>query len=769
MAAGFLAVALHLWFVMVQQHDAWARRSTENRWSFRSVPAQRGALLDRYGRQLAYDEPAMEVSLYYQRFRIYHPVGAAVHGATALAALQPQGAGTRYGYVEGALGPRAAAEHLLAMPARSFRRGWLPKEVASGLARYVTTVLSSCSNLPRRTVYTALREASAGERSIAVGDVLPVPRGELLAAFDESLASLRQLDADLWARHQERLLRAGLPPDDNAGLLAALDALRRHSLAGTRVSWEVEVTGEKETRFGSPIEEVRRTFDDDVPFLLAARLRAGVQRHPGVEVEPSTSRLYVDARRTALRSLLGSVADMDRAQPSPTWMAGHLERELPDEWLADFVPTGLASSDEEREWLQDEARERYQRALMLRERRGTSGLEAAFDDPLMGRLGMRLVETDSRRREHLLWSHLRVESGDDVALTLDLDLQRLAEQVARASQEQMAAMYVDQADRDLVKAAIAVVDARSGDVLAYGGWPIDGDAPRNVPGVFWSSSGAIGSVVKPFILVEQLESEALGRPHRAIAELNPCAGKYVFGNQRLGCGSAHGDSGRDPVEAIADSCNTFFFQCAEGFGEEGLARALRRFGLIAAADDDPFADCWQGTVKGLRIASPRMHGGTAVPLRAIGYGVEASPLSIARAYSVFATGFLPTLGLRLGEARQRVGFGHLQAELDVVREGLRRCVVAGTARHIRSLAQFEVHGKTGTAEVSSRDQNNAWFAGYLPWEGRDAQLCFCAVVYLVADKVHGGDAAGQMVASLLESMKAHPDLNPRYLRREAGR
>ena len=56
MAAGFFAVVLHLWFVMVHQHEDWARRSTENRWSFRSVPAQRGALLDRHGRVLAYDE-----------------------------------------------------------------------------------------------------------------------------------------------------------------------------------------------------------------------------------------------------------------------------------------------------------------------------------------------------------------------------------------------------------------------------------------------------------------------------------------------------------------------------------------------------------------------------------------------------------------------------------------------------------------------------------------------------------------------------------------
>jgi penicillin-binding protein 2 len=332
----------------------------------------------------------------------------------------------------------------------------------------------------------------------------------------------------------------------------------------------------------------------------------------------------------------------------------------------------------------------------------------------------------------------------------------------------MAAMHASEEDQKNVQAALAVIDARTGDVLAYAGAPV---VPGGrLPGLTWSKDGSIGSVVKPMVLVEQLESEAHNRPHRPIATLQPCAGKYAFGKQHLGCASAHGDSGRDPIEALADSCNTFFFQCAEGLGADGIDRALRRFGLREPSGaDDPFAACWQPSIRGLTMADPRLDQNWPVPMRAVGYGVQASPLAVARAYAAFATGALPTLGLDLGVDRPSVPFLHLASEIEVVRAGLAACVRTGTAREIRALREFEVFGKTGTAEVGKQDQNNAWFAGYLPSPGRDAQICFCAVIYWVRDQVHGGDAAGQMVGSLLEAMSLDPLLDARYLQRESGR
>ncbi|MEO6595724.1 MAG: penicillin-binding transpeptidase domain-containing protein, partial [Planctomycetota bacterium] len=618
---GFGIVLLHLWFVMVQNHELWTRRSHENRWSFRSVPSQRGALRDRQGELLAYDEPTMQLSLYYWRFRWRHPVGAAVHGATAWANSQVGGCGTTYSYFDGGLGPSAAARDLLDIPTRALQRRVLPKEEARDLANVATTVLSHCSGLSRKRVFAALRQAAQAGGAVAFGDVLATPRSELLAAFEQSLASLRRFDADVAASQRARSGGRSVP-DDHASLLDTLEFLRRASLRGDCVQW---VDKEGKQRTGSKLENVRRNFADHVPFELAAQLRIGAEQHPGLEVAPSIRRVQTEPEGSSLSALLGSVSLIDRALPDEEWFERHEERELPDGWLEDIVPTGSVATDEERDRLQQEAKQQYERALMLRERRGINGLEAAFDDALMGRLGMRFVEHDRQRREHLLWSHLQVQSGEDVAITIDLRLQHAAEQVVQVTQAKMAAKHADVRDRELVEAAIAVIDARTGDVLAYAGAPIVSRNARDVPGVVWPHNGAIGSVVKPFVLIEQLQSEAMGRPHRAIASLDACTGKMVFQNRVIRCSHAHGEAARDPVHAMAESCNAFFCQCGEGLGDSGLARALRRFGLLEPqGPDDPFAPCWQPWVRGLGVAQPRMRDEQGLAWRSVGYGVEAS-------------------------------------------------------------------------------------------------------------------------------------------------
>jgi cell division protein FtsI/penicillin-binding protein 2 len=763
-ASAFVVVVLNLWLLMVSDHEAWAARSDDNRWAFRSVPGRRGALLDRFGRELARDEPTTELAVHYVRFRIRHPVGAAVHGATTWARQQANRAGTTYDYGDGALGPATAVRELLAMPARTLAPRVLPKDVASVLATSVTTVLAGCSGLPRSRVFASLRHAARSGEGAAVGDAL-VPLGldrqALLVAFEQRLAALHRLEARCSTAARERPSH-GPAADDIPGLFATLEHLRRASLAKERVTWEED----GETKEGSLIEAVRRPFASDVPYEIAAELALAAELYAGIEVLPAAKRVRTVAPGTALQALLGGVAAIDKALPSREWLADLAEREMPDEWLADLAPPDVDGGDAAA--LRASMRERYSRELLQRERRGTSGIERAFDGELMGRLGLRFVEVDSRRREQVLWSHLRVAAGEAVQLTIDLDLQRLAEAAAVAARTRN--LHGDESTHDRIQAAIAIVDAATGDLLAYAGAPNASGSAAGIPGVVWSGNGALGSVVKPFVLVEQLQSESMGRPHAPLASLAACSGSFRYGGQTMGCGQAHYDAGRDPIEALAASCNLFFYQCALGLGDDGVARSLRRFGLAPTPADDPFTACWQPGIRGLPASRPRRDSEhTPLPKRAVGYGVEASPVDVARAYAALATGWLPTVALVPGP-RSRVPLDDVAGELELVRRGLRACVEHGTAKRLSLLAELGMHGKTGTAEVGSRDENNAWFAGWLP-PGGDAgvQLCCCAVVYWVEDGVHGGDAAGQLVVDVLQSLRADPVLQARYLAPEGGR
>lgn len=758
----FVVVAAHLWQVMVAEHRVWSRRSVENRWAFHSVPARRGAIQDRTGVQLAADEAVTELSLLYVRFRLRHPVGAAVHGATRWSNCLPQQGGTVYDYGDGMLGPEGAVRALLAMPAAVLRPRVLPRNTASELASAAVTVLTHGSGQTRARVFTALRQAAAADDGRCVGDVLSTPREQLLARFDRTWRELRDLDARLLRLASEQ---AGRPPgpDDPPGLVAMLESLRPRSLAGERVKWrepDPDDPAREIEREGSKVDEVRVVFARQVPFDIAAELRVDARNHAGIDVQPTFARRQAVAADSATAALIGVVDRIDRNLPDDEWMKALVDARLPDDWLADVeLPEELDGPDG-RERLGAATAEHYERATRRRERRGLSGIEREFNGTLTGRFGVRFAAHDSRRREQQMLEHLRVEAGKDVRLTLDLTLQRAAEAVAAAAHRRQA--FGDERDRVRTEAALAVVDARTGDVLAYAGAPVATPWVRNLAGIEWIGNGSIGSLVKPFVLVEQLKAEAMGWAHRPLGAFEACNGRN--------CGrNAHWDGGKDPVDALAESCNSFYYQAAIGLGEDGVGRALRRFGLGAPAAGDPYAACWQPAIAGIPAPPPaRDVARTALPQRAVGYGVEASPLHVARAYAGLATGFLPTLGLT-SQPRPRVPLDDVVGEMALAERGLRACVQTGTARRLRLLDELGVCGKTGTAEVGANGQNNAWFAGYLPPLGDEGvQLCFCAVVYWVQDEVHGGDAAGQLVVDFLEQIQRDAGLRRRFLA-ETGR
>lgn len=779
---GLVVVLIHLWFLMVQDHEVWARRSYKNRSAFRSVPSQRGRLIDRYGRDLAYDVPTTRASINYHRFRVYHVVGAAVHGASHWANLHSDTAGTAYTFHDGILGPRAAVRDLLSVSVRALRPGALDKKDFSQLVTYATTVLSVCSGLPRRTCYAAMRDASQDAVNIGIGDVLFMTRAELLASFEDRLNDLHQLNELFQEEQQKYNERLGRTTVDRT-LLESLERLRRWSLEKKRLTWTrvSAVDGEEEIVQGSLLEDVRRYFAHDVDFELAAALRVDYTAHPGIGVEPAIRRVRLGGRDSSLGILIGEVRANDRLikKPAPSAAGTNAnpsqivaDSRLPEEWLLELVPEDVAESDEALDQMRREADRRYNRELLVNERSGISGMEALCNEDLTGSLGMRFVEHDSRRREHRLWSHLRVESGNDVPLTIDIDLQSVAEDVVRWSDTRYRGGYESARDLAGLESALAIVDANTGDILALAGAPIRGGVVRSVPGLRWRGNGSIGSVMKPFVLLEHLESQRLGRDACSVAEMKECLGYFKYGRRqvKLNCDGYHGQRGRNPESALAESCNSFFYQAGLGIGSDGVTRALQRFGLSEPNPGEEFYQCWQPRVRGLPIAVPRIDTNIRLAQRSIGYGVQVAPLYVARAYAAIATGVLSEVGFRLGDRRRQVVLGDLAESLDVVRRGMADCVTRGTARKLNFRTGLQIHAKTGTAEISSSKQNNGWFAGYVPWIGNGGmQLAFCAVVYRIPSGVHGGEAAGGMIEELLNQLDRDSLLRQRYLIPEVGK
>jgi len=773
--AALFVVLAHLWFLMVRDQEVWARRSYENRWAFRSVPSLRGRLLDRGGAVLAYDEPTTRVSVHYLRFRLRHCVGAAVHGATVCKRLEAGFEQVRYGYEEADYGPRQAARDLFSMPVRAIEPGVLPKDITSQLATYATTVLSQVGEVTRRQAYRAMREAAQSGRRLGIGDVLEVPRRELLVRYDARLRELRALSRKLYEEQLAFADGRGLPMEGIQTLMQKLDSLCVSSLEKEQVTWEDDQGREQK---GSFVEELRTPLADEVSFDIAAVLRVEGRRYAGITVEPSVRRVSTLERGTAFGALVGRVNWLDRTvaersrmralltgEVPRTWVQDYMDERMPKQWAQELVPEGLVA-DEARLMMIEEARRRYERELMTRERRGVTGFEAWFNDELMGQLGMRFVEHDGNRREHALWSHLRVESGEDVRITIDAQLQAIAEAVVHATQRDYRSRHVNPDKARRVEAAMAILDANTGDVLAFAGAPIDTDNARHVPGVMWVGNGSIGSVAKPFILIEHLESMRFGRRHVAANEVKMCDGSFVFEGHRLHCDGAHWGEGQSPRRALAKSCNCFFYQVGVGIGGPGVHRALHRFGLIEPEEGQPspYRLCWQDRLPGISVSKSRLDDDRLLPSQAIGYGVQVSPLYVARAYAGLATGALPTLGMRFGEVRDRVRLDISAETMELVRGGLGDVLRYGTGSKLGVLQEFGARGKTGTAERSDDGDNNAWFAGYMPRPSPAGhQLAFCGVVYYVPDKTHGAGAAGHMLEQFFDEVRRYPHLADRYL------
>lgn len=827
--------------VMVTEHDSWLVRSYRNRWTFRDTPTERGAIWDRFGQEvLAIDRAEFELLVHYQRFRRNHPVGCAVHGGELLRAAGGD-RGALFTYEPGVgRGPREAFDLLCRLPLDALLEAeWIEDdEQRQDLAFYTASMVAGLERRGIGQVRADWREAFAEQPASTVLDAVERPF-ELVEEFDRRWTELVRLENAIEHFRPSRSVRAQLGAAEPR-LFNVLDVWRVQSVR-QRLKWEQHLE-ERERRavlgfgwFGAddegpkkskdeeprrPREEVLRKVAERVPYDIACAFEIEGARHPGLEMWAAARRDHPGPE--SLRGILGSVVDMgwvlakaDGTAPDGSADAIERARQILDDHQDDLVLDGGWFSEDFVAELKSDVEAYLTNSLLLRGRKGITGVEATLDDVLSGRPGLRLVQRDRYAREQSLASSLDLAPGRDAALTLDLELQREAEKITRRQYEELLSSierrYRGEENRShrerasyYLETALVVMDGRSGDVLALAGHPLrvetlehrrkrldgtltaadgDGLVLRGPAGVNWRGAGDIGSLAKPFAFVEVLEHR--GEPgipdERGFGD---CTGKH--------CGRPHGHKARDGTLALANSCNVWFYGMAKGLGERGVEHGLQRFGLIepvgavrmaggmgrvvagsAVSRDQPLlrfppigAEAWCPAVEGLgHAALAPKHGLGSYPVRkrAIGYDTHASPVHVARAYAGLATGRLPTPSVILGPPRPTAAVDARPETLAAVRRGLRKVIEVGTAKSIGQLQRPGVHGKTGTAEISKRGDNNAWFAGWAETADPHGVLpVFVAVAYWVPDGTHGGDVGGAMVGELLQRIIKSDVLHARY-------
>jgi len=385
--------------------------------------------------------------------------------------------------------------------------------------------------------------------------------------------------------------------------------------------------------------------------------------------------------------------------------------------------------------------EQVKRGYHPEEEVGQAGLEAALEPYLRGKAGVRAVEVNvrgERLREAILEEPT---PGQDVVLTLDLDLQKAAEKALEEALEDINAgrrqMGLPPASR--AKGAIVALDPTTGEVLAMASAPSfdpglfsQRPVPREVQNLLRDKDlPLLNRAVQPYAPGSTFK---LATSYALLEEryVNPstayrCSPYLVFGGQ-VRRNWAGWDMGPMTVkEAIAWSCNTWYYQAVAqdplGFVDR-LAQRARLLGLGEATGLEVAEKTGLLPTRGWKreaLKEPWYPGETLSV--AIGQGpILATPAQIARMLATIANeGKKPRLHLvkRLGNFPVAPRLEPVPGQSwKVLKEGMRRTVTQGTARHLLGEFPVPTGGKTGTAETPGKRAGleHAWYMGYGPAE-----------------------------------------------------
>lgn len=454
----------------------------------------------------------------------------------------------------------------------------------------------------------------------------------------------------------------------------------------------------------------------DLTMAEVSRLEASLHLLPGVEVEVVPRRHYIHG--ALLAHALGRLGEVTRAELGRPESAGH-----------------------------------YQAGDLI----GRLGIEKRWEDSLRGRSGLWLDEVDSvgRKIRTLDPPHpIQARPGDSLYLTIDLDLQRIAEEALG-----------DQ------RGAVIGVEPRTGEILCMVSKPaVDpNEFSLGISGQRWSEIRADprkpmlnrtltqafppGSTFKPILACAGLETGVVSGTTRQY-----CVGSIRLTNRAWRCWSWRkgGHKETDLRKALEQSCNVYFYVLGHSLGIERIAHWARLFGLgertgIGLDAESPGLVPDKEWKK--RKYKDKWYPGETLNV-SVGQGqLLVTPLQLALAYGALANGgdlFRPILISRLQTYDRKPVFTsvpelHRRIELEestrrLVRRGLRDVVLSsdGTA-HAAENPLVTIAGKTGTAqvaklarsegdddEVEERYRDHNWFASFGPFE--DPRLALVVLI-----------------------------------------
>lgn len=414
---------------------------------------------------------------------------------------------------------------------------------------------------------------------------------------------------------------------------------------------------------------------------------------------------------------------------------------------------------------------------------GRYGVEKTYDMFLSGVPGGKIVQVNANGQVVDILDTVTPEPGHNITLTIDYDLQVIAEALLQEK-----------------PGAVVAMDPRNGEILAMTSSPTfnQNDFVNGISSKQWNM--LISNPELP-MLNKVIQGEyppastykvvtAIAALEEGVVDENTtfyCPGHYKYGNSTFGCWKEQGHGYMNIFDALEQSCDVYFYNVGKKLGVDriawyakgcglgsktGLNLSLESKGLVPTA-------AWKKKHTG-----KSWQGGETLSI-AIGQGFNlVTPLQLLVLYSAVANGgvkFQPMIlksintveGDIVRSCRKKM-IGRLPSSmqtLNIIKKGLWGAVnnKHGTARWYVHDNKIDISGKTGTAQVVSRRvekdnqgkknshlfKSHGWFIGYAPSD--DPKI---VVTVLVEHGEHGSSAAGpiakEMIVSYLKNMVDSP-------------
>ncbi|MGA1825791.1 MAG: penicillin-binding protein 2 [bacterium] len=403
---------------------------------------------------------------------------------------------------------------------------------------------------------------------------------------------------------------------------------------------------------------------------------------------------------------------------------------------------------------------------------GQYGLENIGNNYLIGDDGGKQVEVDVEGRELEILGHLPSVPGNNLILTIDLDLQLLVEEALEGK-----------------TGAIVVMDPRNGEILAMASHPCfnPNDFATGISLDKWNqllddpkdplqnrtiqAQYPPGSIFKIIMASAGLETDAIDEHSEFL-----CTGQIKIGNWTYDCWKKGGHGKRSIHYAIVHSCNVFFYQLGSKLGIDTIAQYARTFGF-----DSPTQINLKGEKPGL-IPDPEWKKNT---LKTVWYPGETISASIGQGYILvtpiqlacfisaianYGNLYSPQIIKAITTPEKKViksfppgkprKIPISSKNLKIIRQALWGVVNEHGTGHRAKIPGVGVSGKTGTAQIvrqeDDRDnsekeeipeelRDHAWFICFAPFENPTI-----AVVVLVEHGGHGGAACAPLAKKIIQ-------------------